>query len=445
LAAEVEINSAWELIKENITISAKEGVGYWELKKHKQWFDESCSELIDQRKEVKLQWLQDPNEINGDNLKIVRREASRYFMNKKREYLKHKINELATNSKIKNIIGLYRGINEFKSGYQPRNNVKKDENGDLLADSHNILNRWKNCFSQLLDVHNISDVRQIEVHMAEPLVSDPSRLEVEIAIVKLKKYKSPGSDQIPAQLIQAGGEMLLSAIHKLINSIWNKEELPDQWMESIIISIHRKSDKTDCNNYRGISLLSTSYKILSNILLSKLSMYVDEIIGEHRGGFRRNKSTTDQIFCIRQALEKKWEYNETVYQLFIDFKTAYDSMGREILYNILREFGVSMKPVRLIKMCLNRTYSKVRISKYLSDSFLIQNGLKQGDGLSPLHFNFALEYAIRNVQENQVGLNLKRTHQLLAYADDVNLLGDNIDTIRKNTETLIDASMEVGL
>jgi hypothetical protein len=138
----------------------------------------------------------------------------------------------------------------------------KDVNGDLLADFHDILNRWKNYFSQLLNVHNVSDVRQIEVHTAEPLVPGPSRLEVEIAIAKLKKYKSPGSDQIPAELIQAGGEMLLSAIHKLINSIWNKEELTDQWKEPIIVRIHKKDDKADCNNYREISLLSTSYKIL---------------------------------------------------------------------------------------------------------------------------------------------------------------------------------------
>jgi hypothetical protein len=104
----------------------------------------------------------------------------------------------------------------------------KDENGDLLADSHNILNRWKNYFSQLLNVRNVSDVRQIEVHTAEPLVPSPSRPEVEIAVVKLKKYESPASDQIPAELIQAEGEILLSEMHKLINSVWNKEELPDQ-------------------------------------------------------------------------------------------------------------------------------------------------------------------------------------------------------------------------
>jgi hypothetical protein len=97
----------------------------------------------------------------------------------------------------------------------------KDENGDLLAKSHNILKRWKNFFSQLLNVHRVSDIRQIEIHTVEPLVPDPSPFEVEIAIVKLKRYKSPSSDEIPAELIQVGGEILCSKIHKLSNSIWN--------------------------------------------------------------------------------------------------------------------------------------------------------------------------------------------------------------------------------
>jgi hypothetical protein len=123
-----------------------------------------------------------------------------------------------------------------------------------------------------------------------------------------------------------------------------------------------------------------------------------------------------------------WECNETVHELFIDFKRACDSVQREVLYDILIEFAVPLKLVRLIKMRLNETYSKVRICKRLSESLPIQNGLKQGDALSPLLFNLALEYVIRKVQENQEGLKLNGKLQLLAYAD-MNLLRDNKDTI----------------
>jgi hypothetical protein len=139
---------------------------------------------------------------------------------------------------------------------------------------------------------------------ANPFVPDPSASEVLVAIGKLKSYKSPGVDQIPAEIIQAGGETSHSEIHKLIKLIWNKEELPHLWKESIVVPIHKKGDKTDCSNYRGISLLSTSYKILPNILLARLTPYAQEIIGDHQCGFRRNKSTTDQIFCTRHILEK---------------------------------------------------------------------------------------------------------------------------------------------
>ena len=115
------------------------------------------------------------------------------------------------------------------------------------------------------------------------------------------------------------------------------------------------------------------------------------------------------------------------------------------LYNILIEFGIPKKLVRLIKMCLSETYSRVHVGQFLSGAFPIHCGLKQRDALSPLLFNFALEYAIRRVQEHSLALELNGKHQLLVYDDDVNMLGENLQTVRENAEIFIKASKDIGL
>jgi hypothetical protein len=134
-----------------------------------------------------------------------------------------------------------------------------------------------------------------------------------------------------------------------------------------------------------------------------------------------------------------------VHKLFIDFKKAYVSVRRGALYNILIEFVIPMKLIRLVKVCLAETYSRVRLGKNLSDIFPIRNSLKQGDILSTFLFNFALEYAIKRVQVNQVGLKLNGAHRLLVYGDDVNMLGRSVHTIKENAEALLVASKENSL
>jgi len=149
----------------------------------------------------------------------------------------------------------------------------KDDKGYLFGDSHSISVRWRNYFSQLLNVHEANNVRPTELHTVEPIVPEPSASDVEFAIEKLKSHKSPGIDQISGELIKAGGRTIRSEIHILIISIWNKEELHEEWKESILIPIYKKGDETYFSNYRGISLLPTAYKILFNILLSSLTPY----------------------------------------------------------------------------------------------------------------------------------------------------------------------------
>ena len=115
------------------------------------------------------------------------------------------------------------------------------------------------------------------------------------------------------------------------------------------------------------------------------------------------------------------------------------------MYNILIYFGIPMEVVMLTKMCLTEMCSRIWVGKNLSDMFPIRHGLKQGDALSPLLFNFALDYAIRRVQVNQNGFKLNGTHQLLVYADDVNILGGSVYTIKENAGALVVASKEIRL
>jgi len=171
---------------------------------------------------------------------------------------------LETNSKNKSLRNLYRGISDFKKGYQPRNNIVKDEKGVLVTDSHSILTRWRNHLSQLFNVRGVNDVWQTEIHTREPLVPGLSEFEYEMGIENLKRHKLPGIDEIPAELIKTGKRTICCQSHKPTHNIWNKEELPEEWTESIIVPTYKKGDKTDCGNYRSISLFANYIQNLSN-------------------------------------------------------------------------------------------------------------------------------------------------------------------------------------
>jgi sorting nexin-29 len=123
--------------------------------------------------------------------------------------------------------------------------------------------------------------------------------------------------------------------------------------ESIIIRTFENGDRIDCKNYRGVSLLPTTDKILSSILVSKLNSYVDEIIVVLQCGFRHSKPATDKIFCTLQIMDEKWEFSGTVYKLLIDFEKTCDCVRREVLYSIVIEFGIPMKLFRIFKTRLN--------------------------------------------------------------------------------------------
>jgi hypothetical protein len=158
-------------------------------------------------------------------------------------------------------------------------------------------------------------------------------------ITELKNNKAPGEDKIMGEIIKYDGDKLWDLIYELITNIWKQEEMPKEWLIALIHPIHKKNDKTNCSNYRGISLLNMTYKVMANIIAKRLIPYTEELLHDYQYGFQKNRSTTDHIFALRNIMEKCYEYNINLHQLFIDYKQAYDSVNRSKLFVTMKEFG----------------------------------------------------------------------------------------------------------
>ena len=153
--------------------------------------------------------------------------------------------------------------------------------------------------------------------------------------------------------------------------------MPTDWKMNIIAPIYKnKGDKLQCKNYTGISLLCTGYKILTTVTNNRLKKYTEHIIGEYQAEFRSGKSTSDQIFMVKNLLEKAWEHNVETYQIFIDFQKAYDSTRRDKLYEIMAFFGIPNKLIRLTKATMEDSTYHVKLGTTMTNSFKVGNGLK---------------------------------------------------------------------
>jgi len=148
--------------------------------------------------------------------------------------------------------------------------------------------------------------------------------------------------------------------------------MPTEWNVSIIYPIHKKGDVME----RGVSLLNTAYKILSNILFARISPFAENIIGNYQCGFRKNRSTTYQIFTLRQILEKTKEFGIETQHLFVDFRSAYGTIKRGQLYNTMSEFNIPNKLIRLTRMAMESAQSQVRIQSHLSDLITTKKSLR---------------------------------------------------------------------
>ncbi|XP_017661544.1 PREDICTED: LOW QUALITY PROTEIN: RNA-directed DNA polymerase from mobile element jockey-like, partial [Lepidothrix coronata] len=185
-----------------------------------------------------------------------------------------------------------------------------------------------------------------------------------------------------------GGLALHTKFHKSVVHCWELGELPSDLRDAVIITLYKKKGiKSDCSNYRGITLLSIAGKILARILLNRLIPAIaEEILPESQCGFRANRSTTDMVFVLSQLQEKCREQNKDLYVTFVDITKAFDTVSRKGLWQILEQLGCPPKFLKMIISLHEDQHGQVRYGNTLSESFLIKNGVKQGCVLAPTLF-----------------------------------------------------------
>ena len=222
----------------------------------------------------------------------------------------------------------------------------KDKHGNLLDDEVAKLDRWAEHFSGVLNVDSCVDESLLnslpDPASQLPIVADEPDLNDVIAAIQKLNDSAPGLDRLTAKILKAGGTVIAEWLLRVIRLVWRTGKCPVDWKRAAIVALFKKGDKTVCDNYRGISLLSVPGKVYTTLLYNKMKSAIDKALSEHQCGFRPGRGCVDQIFSMRRIIEMAGEFNRPLHVCFIDLKKAYDSVSRAALWKIQSQW-VSLK------------------------------------------------------------------------------------------------------
>ena len=350
--------------------------------------------------------------------------------------------------------------------------LKSADGHETYSDNRKVLARWKEHFQNLLNVSGEIEQEALDrIHQQDTntcLDEPPTMEDLKRAIASLKDGKTPGGDGVPAEVWKHGGTCMTIKLHDLICKAWDDGSVPQAWKDATIVTIYKKGDRTDCGNYRGISLLSIAGKIFARILLDRLTRHITpQTVSESQCGFRANRSTIDMIFSLRQLQEKCFEQDQPLYIVFIDFTKAFDTVGRSGLWKLLRKYGCPEKFISMIESLHTRMKAEVRDIVDTLEAFNVTNGVKQGCMLAPTLFSIflseMLEEAFRDMTDSvyiqsrqdadlfKVAHFKARTKSLqilvreLLFADDSALIAHSPEKMQQILDAFSNASKKFGL
>ncbi|CAM4844407.1 unnamed protein product [Rotaria magnacalcarata] len=381
-------------------------------RKRKEWLTDEILEILEKKATAFVNWQNHRGtklEIEYANkYKRLRKLAKTKIEKRQEEYWDEICEEIESSVKLNDPANAFNIIRRLSGKRKRMENMPiKDKHGKLILNSTDQLERWREFFDDLLNVSTAVDlqlidhtkIKRIEKNEEERQNMQSTISEVRKALNQMKSRKAPGNDKITADLLKAGGEPVIKWLHEIFSDVWKQEEMVKEWNLAIWIKLFKKGNKQLCDNYRGISLLSVTSKPFSRIILNRIQLLVNRQLLEAQSGFRSNRSTIDQIFILKLCMEKRREFNKPLFMCFIDISKVYDSVNRELLWKVCRQYGISEKLVNLLKMLYTNSKAKVKVNDEFSDSFEIYNGVMQGGIPSPILFNILFDFIIRKVIE----------------------------------------------
>ena len=261
--------------------------------------------------------------------------------------------------------------------------------------------------------------------------------------------KSAGVDNIPAELVQAGGDALTDIPTIICNKIWKTGEWPTTWTQSLVITLPKKGNLQLCQNYRTISLISHPGKVMLKIILNRLQPQAEEIIAEEQAGFRAGRSTTEQLFNLR-IFGEKYQHQQNLYHVFIDFKKAFDRVWHEALWATMRKYNINASIIRAVENLYDKAQSAVLFNGSTGEWFRTTVGVRQGCLLSPTLFNIFLERIMCQALDDHEGsasiggrliTNFRFADDIFVNAEDEEEAGVLVDRLDTTTTRY---KMEIG-
>ena len=418
-------------------------------KPNKPWITAYTLQLSEKKREMK-QRRQESTEKEKEYKRMCNlvRKAAR---TDKEEWIQKRcqdIEELAGGNRSREAYKLIKQINRV---WKPKQSAIKDKNGKMLQDKADIRKRWTEyCSGLYTDDGNsdavVKELDQISPPPNEDELQDILLEEVAAAVKRLKKGKSPGIDEIAGEVIQAGGEKVIEEIHSICKQVWHEGRTPEEWTKSVIVTIPKKGDLAECSNYRTIALSSHISKVLMMVLLERLKAQVEPYLSEEQAGFRRDRSTVQQILILRLIAEKAKRKGRRILNCFIDFRKAFDTIKHDVIWATLKSYGVGRRLIDILKNICETSQSAVRVGGEMGDWFKTSVGTRQGDPISPTTFITYLERIMDAVRDNGTGVTVQGYRiNNLKFADDIDLLEEDDDDMQWNLDQINEAAEAAGL